>query len=350
MSARALSRLFLRLVAASGSLAALGVAAASGCSESGSGLSGPDYPRCEPQSYVSHESYECPALTPEQMTAMGIDAGAEDAGTESARAGDVGAPRGGGTCEERCQWQARGEKCVVREPEPGVCVADCTIEGMHPCGRRPAGLTREEPQQGEERAALGAYLAASARLEAASVIAFEALAGELAAHGAPAGLVRAARRSARDEERHTRAMARLASRFGGEFVVPRVKRRRERSLRAMAIENVVEGCVRETYGALLATYQAEHAADPRVRRAMRAIAADETAHAALAWSVAAWAEGRLDERAARAVRSSMRAAGRALLRDVSAPPPAPLATTLGLPDAEDATRLARGLLNELKVG
>jgi len=59
----------------------------------------------------------------------------------------------------------------------------------------------------------------------------------------------------------------------------------------VALENAVEGCVRETYGALIATRQAEAASDPVVRRAMRKIAADETAHAALSWDVASFFAG-----------------------------------------------------------
>ena len=52
-----------------------------------------------------------------------------------------------------------------------------------------------------------------------------------------------------------------------------------RELEAIAIENAVEGCVRESFGALLATWQAKTAGDARVRAAMKRIARDETRHA-----------------------------------------------------------------------
>src|SRR5262249_1654863 len=56
----------------------------------------------------------------------------------------------------------------------------------------------------------------------------------------------------------------------------------------------VGGCVRETYGAPVARFQAEHAQDPAVAHLMAGIARDEARHAALSWAVARWAETRLD--------------------------------------------------------
>ncbi|MCY1008004.1 hypothetical protein OV079_21085 [Nannocystis pusilla] len=70
-----------------------------------------------------------------------------------------------------------------------------------------------------------------------------------------------------------------------------------RSLEALARENAVEGCVRETFGALVARYQASVAADEPLRRLFAAIAEDELDHAALAWDVATWLNGQLDEAA-----------------------------------------------------
>src|SRR5581483_682033 len=98
-----------------------------------------------------------------------------------------------------------------------------------------------------------------------------------------------AREAARDERRHARTMTALARRRGA--TVPRVRatRRRSRALFDIALENAVEGCVREAYGALFAVWQSEHATDPRVRSAMRSIARDEATHAELAYDVHAWA-------------------------------------------------------------
>ncbi|MDC3954772.1 hypothetical protein [Polyangium jinanense] len=109
----------------------------------------------------------------------------------------------------------------------------------------------------------------------------------------------------------------------------------------MARENAVEGCVREAYGALIATFQAAHARDPKVRRAMQVIAADETRHAALAWRIASWVESKLDEKARRALAAARRKAARELLLSADKPVDLELIEDLGLPSREVALRLSR---------
>jgi hypothetical protein len=79
------------------------------------------------------------------------------------------------------------------------------------CGRRPDGAG-ELAGRGPTPAA--AYLAACARLEAASVHAFARLARDLTAHGAPRALVRAAPRAAADEVAHAAVVGRPAARNG----------------------------------------------------------------------------------------------------------------------------------------
>lgn len=88
-------------------------------------------------------------------------------------------------------------------------------------------------------------------------------------------------------------MTDLARRYGAEPTTSTVKPTPPKSLFDLAAENAVEGCVRETFGALVAQHQARAAADPAIARAMAAVAADETRHAALAWEIAAWAEAQL---------------------------------------------------------
>lgn len=208
-------------------------------------------------------------------------------------------------------------------------------------GRRPSGLAQARlPASGS---ALGRYLASATHLEAASVHAFERLAAELDTYGAPGGLVHAARRSARDEVRHARVMARIARRFGGEPPRVRIAPARARNLEALALENAVEGCVRETFGALVASWQARNAQDAELRHEMTRIAFDETRHAALAWAIARAIETRLDDRAKRRV---ARARGRAvatLREEVAARMPGEVACAAGLPGPEKS----RQMLDEL---
>jgi hypothetical protein len=106
--------------------------------------------------------------------------------------------------------------------------------------------------------------------------------------GAPGFLSEAAHASARDEVRHARALAALSRRYGARPRAPRVDRATPRPLVAFAIENAIEGCVREAYGALLAVVQAHRSRDPVVRQVMSGIADDEARHAALAFAVDAW--------------------------------------------------------------
>jgi hypothetical protein len=138
-----------------------------------------------------------------------------------------------------------------------------------------------------------AYLANAARLEGAAVFAFRAVERELIAHGAPAHLVLRARSAQRDEERHHAAMSGLAQRYGAQVGAVAVEDAAVRSLVEVALENAVEGCVRETYGAAVAAFQGECAGDRAVRRAMRSIARDEAEHGALGWAIDRWAFGRL---------------------------------------------------------
>jgi hypothetical protein len=155
------------------------------------------------------------------------------------------------------------------------------------CGRRPAGASACPPAF--TGSPIARHLSESAALEAASVPAFARLARDLAAHGAPERLVRAARVATAEEARHWRRTRDVARRRGGNPVRPAVSPASPASLEELAIENVVEGCVRETFGALVAAHQAAAAGDREIRDLMTDIAEDELGHAALSWQIDAWA-------------------------------------------------------------
>jgi hypothetical protein len=237
-------------------------------------------------------------------------------------------------------WQDAGctDGSVTVVPGQLATVACGLCNGV---GRRPAGLRKSSATRAPS--ALGAYFADASRLEAASVHAFERLRDELRALGAPPELIRMAERSARDEVRHARVTGRLARRHGAVPAPARVKRGALRALERVAHENAVEGCVRETFGAMVATWQAARARDPQVRKSMVGIARDETRHAALAWAVARWAESRLDEHARSRIARARRAAVRALEKDVGVALPASASREAGLPSALEARALIAGL-------
>jgi hypothetical protein len=226
-------------------------------------------------------------------------------------------------------------------PDGGVIMFEC-VGCASAGGRRPAGLRRGSPR-GRTRA--GAYLAELAALEEASVRAFELLASELESHGAPRHLVLEARASAGDERRHARAIGGLAARFGGVPARVRYARPAPRSLAALARENAVEGCVRETFGALVNAWQAARAVDSDVRARMAEIARDELRHAALSWEVQAWAEAALSPRERRGVARAKRSAVAQIVASAARAPGEDVREVLGLPDATDALALARGLID-----
>ncbi|MCB9569960.1 MAG: ferritin-like domain-containing protein [Myxococcales bacterium] len=215
----------------------------------------------------------------------------------------------------------------------------CTYQTYCVGGRRPAGLCSEG--RGEGETSLGRWLAELAHLEAASVPAFERLADELATFDAPAELIAEAEAAAIDEARHAALIGALAEAAGARPSAPELAPPAERSLLALAIENAVEGCVGETYAALVAAHQAEHAGDPALRACMAEIAADEARHAALAWAIDAWVRPRLGP-AARAEVERARASAAERLRTAGEVDPA-LRRRAGLPGPARARRLWEGL-------
>ncbi len=272
----------------------------------------------------------------------------DDAGLDAsdAAASDADAASDAGTCYASCDYAcaatapAGTSSVCVGEDDAGVArVAQCRADSFPCTGRRTAGL--DEPS-GATRA-LGATLARYAWLEAASVHAFRRLARELRAYGAPAELVCAARASARDEIRHARAMRSLARTHGARVEPVAARADGVRDLETIARENAVEACVTETFGALLAAWQAERAEDAGVRAAMRAIAPDEVRHASLAWAVAAWIEPRLSPAARARVRRARADAARKCVQNATNELGREIAGPLGLPSAAAARSLACGL-------
>lgn len=241
------------------------------------------------------------------------------------------------TCNELCggtQW--------------GYCTFDggtnvLTCEGM--CvGRMPARLKDATVDAGN---VVGEYLARAAHLEDAAVSAFAILAAELRAHGAPKSLTRSCLVARADEVRHAREVGDLARAFGVAPPRAEVGPSRVRPLVDIAIENAIEGCVRETFGALVGAWQGEHARDYRVRATMKRVARDEARHAALGWRIHDWAMMRLDASDQARVRDAMSRAIDDLEASSHAEPDAILTRTLGLPNASQALALVRAMRAEV---
>jgi hypothetical protein len=267
----------------------------------------------------------------------------------SIRLADGGTPSSSASCEELCALVGGSTPCALVFSDGGAAPSQVTCETMFLCeGRRPEGLRSDGAVAGRVPL-LGALFARMAHLEAASVPAFERLADELAAHGAPERLVRAARRSAVEEVRHARRMEALALRHGASLPEVDVAPFAPRSLEALALENAVEGCVRETFGALLAGWQARCAEDAAVREALASIAPDELRHAELSWAIDAWALEQLAPEARARVEAAREEAWAALERDAAGSTlPDDVARQAGLPSPELARKLARELQARLR--
>ena len=213
-----------------------------------------------------------------------------------------------------CQGMGGGDQCqldcrkVCEKVAPGL--GSDGMQGCHYsasatdpkiyyyCGTCGVGRIPDDVATIARGGSVAERLAMQAYYEAASVVAFARLAGVLAAESAPQTLVRRVTRAAEDERRHAELFTRLAE-ARGACVPPLDDAPASSSLFALALENAREGCVRETYGALVALHQSQHAADAELRAAFATVADDEIAHAALSWELARYFDSRLstEERA-----------------------------------------------------
>lgn len=248
------------------------------------------------------------------------------------------------------QWENCGATTyavtVHVDPAGKVTEVSRTDLGVKPscavAGRRPAGFCLSEGE-GDDR--LGAHFATLCELEAASVVAFRRLYRQLSRLSAPEALLDRVRRAARDEIRHARSTRALSRRFGAEPKSPRIAEVPESaSALDVALENAREGCVRETYGALVAHLQLHRATDPEVRAAMSAIAEEETEHAELSWDIAAWLEPMLSAAERAVVANEREAAFRTLISEVGRDvPDEHVRAVAGLPSREEGLAMLRGL-------
>lgn len=209
-------------------------------------------------------------------------------------------------CPEFCgDFQVSGCSVSERDGENRVY-----CHAAHPClGRMPSRRLRATAQARRQADVdVDAYLAHAARMEAVSVDAFVELGASMERFGAPAAIGAACARAASDEARHASSMECLLRARGGRVRASRTARgseprgsaargsARQRgfdSLEALALHNEREGVVGEAWGAILAAFQAERAADPVVRRTLATIAREELRHAALSARISAWSRKRL---------------------------------------------------------
>ncbi|MEL6178632.1 MAG: ferritin-like domain-containing protein [Myxococcota bacterium] len=206
-----------------------------------------------------------------------------------------------------------------------------TCSCSYDAGRRPVGLASKGVVYGESE--VGCWLASMAHLEAASIYAFAHLARELKALGAPYRLIEQAYAAARDEVVHAALVGALAVRYGAAPALPEVTPMEVRGRFTLALENATEGCVRESFAALMAAWQAHHAQDPQVRAVMSTIARDETRHGQLALDIDSWLRPLLTEEQRRHLDRARHTAFEELTAHLPSTEPS-FHHTLGLPTAD----------------
>lgn len=258
-------------------------------------------------------------------------------------------------------------KELVKEKCGSLNFIDCKIEGDNQstggvdatcstaqrvcrvAGRRPDGLAQPEPlihvSAKSKWHTVGGFFAQLAYLEEAAVTAFSHLAMELEAHNAPEALCAIAREGIREEIEHTQMMKALAARYGvTDLPKVQVAPFKLRPLSEIAYDNAREGCVRETFGSVLAFWQSQMAEDEAVRCVMQRVAEEESQHAALSWAIDEWAQPLLS-REEQSQCAKLKETSLAALRNELAEPVAPeLITYAGFPPPAVSVAMLNGIL------
>ena len=142
-------------------------------------------------------------------------------------------------------------------------------------------------------------------------------------------------------------MTALAAEYGGTPAAVELDAEAPVSLLELARDNAVQGCVGETWAALIARHQADAGETVHIREVMRTIAADETEHAELAWAIDAWVQPRLSAEQRREVAAARDAACEALGRGLATGAEHPARRVAGVPRRATALALHAGLRRAL---
>ena len=218
---------------------------------------------------------------------------------------------------------------VARQPSVHGCIM---------VGRRPVAMAENRAVPSE----FAALLAETAALEAAAIVAFDELASSLRQFGAPADLIARAQVAKADEVRHAAVMSAHAMHYGWDVSLPATVERAAApsyaSLFDLALHNAREGCINETYGAMVAMHQAQNAHDAELRSSLAQIADDEVSHAQWSHDVDAWLQSQLSSEQQQAVAAAKASA----LVELAALAHAPISAAqlrAGVPSAQVSAQL-----------
>ena len=157
--------------------------------------------------------------------------------------------------------------------------AACIVEG-----RGSACIEKETAGTGDNN--IGAWFARAHHAEKGSVFAFEQLRRDLIKLEAPSTLIAKIEDAIREEAEHTSMMKDFAIANKGKIMDLIFDGFLDtRSVWDIAVENLLEGCINESYAALQAFYQSRHAESEQIQGLFATIARDECKHAEIAREV-----------------------------------------------------------------
>ena len=215
-------------------------------------------------------------------------------------------------------------------------------------GRKPPGILEFKPQEiRKNQNAVGSLLSRNAAFEAASVIAFEHLREELEFYDAPLSILKKIDAAIVDERRHAIQIAQLAHCYGQTADQFKVTKSVIRSLESIATDNMIEGCIGESWGALVGLHQAVTASDKSIAQVMQVIANEEIEHASLSWEIHAWLFPQLTSQEKERVVIAKQMALLELIKKAQQGTDQYVNQVMGLPEPKTATILAKKLVQSV---
>ncbi len=212
------------------------------------------------------------------------------------------------TCRAAPNFSATHTKAIREKGDEKCCYVECykmEVEGrplraddrsirIAPHADRTCWHTEEARVLVEPSSELSARWLKAALAEHASIAAFSQISLQLLALGAPSSLIEGTHRAALDEVRHAQISFTLASAYAsgaalGPSRLSLAGVSTVQSLRDVAIDALIDGCVGEAASALAMMDDADRESNPNVATLIRNMASDEEGHATLAWRVVQWA-------------------------------------------------------------
>ena len=153
--------------------------------------------------------------------------------------------------------------------------------------------------------------------------------------------------AARDEIKHARMMHTVCVSLGQKVAKPTIDDVPNRSCFSLALENAIEGCIHESYAALQALHQSQHAKTSEWRELFGTIAVDEIKHAQLSLQIHQWLMKKLTAEERQRILAAQQRAVQQLIDYHTAHEPDSKLSILGLPDSKTAVRLTTTIFASL---